>query len=149
MAATHPPQGSSATNKKRERASAYSLLLLFGLLIGLYFVFQYVDLLRELVSVQAQIAETQEFVRQSEQNNLDLAAELRYAASEEHVAEVARGELGYIQEGDDVYVLLDSVHPTEQTQAPASVAPQAQSDSFRPFEWNWWQSVFQRIGPDR
>ena len=146
MAATHVALRSQESDKKRERASAYSVMLLLGFVVGLYFVFQYVEQLRELVTVQAQIAEMKQDISLSQQSSLDLQAELQYASSDQYVAAVARGELGYIQDGDEVYVLLDFSDEEKALPTASSSAPDVEDDPFRPLDWTWWQSLFYKSG---
>ena len=129
---------------RRQRHPAYPALLLLAVVVGLYFLFQHVEQLRELSAVQAQVAEMRQNIALGEQNTLDLEAQLRYATSDEYVVQMARGELGYIQEGDEVYILLDQ--PAARVGiAPVAPTPVVEEDSFRPLDWAWWQSLFQQI----
>ena len=131
---------------RRQRHPAYPALLLLGVVVGLFFVFQHVEQLRELVAVQAQVAAMRQDIALGQQNTLDLQAELRYASSDEYVVQMARGELGYIQEGDEVYVLLDA--PAVEVEAlPTATPAEMEGDSFRPLDWAWWQSLLQQGGP--
>ena len=73
-------------------------------------------------------------MRSVTRNTLDLEAELRYATSDEYVVQMARGELGYIKEGDEVYILLD--RPAAQVENPSTTLPaDVEDDSFRPLDW--------------
>ena len=129
---------------RRQRHPAYPALLLLAVVVGLYFLFQHVEQLRELSAVQAQVAEMRQNIALGEQNTLDLEAQLRYATSDEYVVQMARGELGYIQEGDEVYILLDE--PAARLGSPPAEPPSAvEEESFRPLDWAWWQSLFQQI----
>ena len=129
---------------RRQRHGAYPALLLLAVVVGLYFLFQHVEQLRELSAVQAQVAEMRQHIALGEQNTLDLEAQLRYATSDEYVVQMARGELGYIQEGDEVYILLDE--PAARLgRPPAEPLPVVEEDSFRPLDWSWWQSLIQQI----
>ncbi|MCY4082351.1 MAG: septum formation initiator family protein [Caldilineaceae bacterium] len=129
---------------RRQRHPAYPALLLLAVVVGLYFLFQHVEQLRELSAVQAQVAEMRQNIALGEQNTLDLEAQLRYATSDEYVVQMARGELGYIQEGDEVYILLDE--PAARLGSPPAEPPAVvEEDSFRPLDWAWWQSLLQQI----
>jgi len=128
---------------RRQRHSAFPALLLLAAVVGLYFIFQHVDQLRELTAVQAQIAEMRRNITLGQQSTLDLQAQLRYATSDEYVVQMARGELGYVQEGDEVYILLGV--PAAAVESTPASAPAAAEDAFRPLEWSWWQSLLQRF----
>ena len=129
---------------RRQRHPAYPALLLLAVVVGLYFVFQHVEQLRELSAVQAQVAEMRQNIALGQQSSLDLEAQLRYATSDEYVVQMARGELGYIQAGDEVYILLDQ--PAARVgRPPAAPPPVVEEDSFRPLDWRWWQSLIQQI----
>ena len=144
MGLVRVPINPSPHDIRRQRHPAYPALLLLGVVVGLYFLFQYVEQLRELSAVQAQVAEMRQNIALGEQNSLDLEAQLRYATSDEYVVQIARGELGYIQEGDEVYILLD--RPAARAGSPpAAPSPVVEEDSFRPLDWAWWQSLFQQI----
>ena len=130
-------------DERRQRHPAYPALLLLAVVVGLYFLFQHVEQLRELTAVHAQVAEMRQNIALGHQNTLDLDAELRYATSEEYVVQMARGELGYIKEGDEVYILLDA--PDAQVESlPTALPTDVEDDSFRPLDWSWWQSLFQQ-----
>ena len=116
MGLTRASINANPADARRQRPSAYPALLLLGAVVGLYFVFQHVEQLRELTVVQAQVAEMQRNITLGHQNTLDLQAELRYATSDEYVVQMARGELGYIQDGDEVYILLGT--PTAKGREP-------------------------------
>ncbi len=129
---------------RRQRHPAYPALLLLAVVVGLYFVFQHVEQLRELSAVQAQVAEMRQNIALGQQSSLDLEAQLRYATSDEYVVQMARGELGYIQEGDEVYILLDQ--PAARVgSSPAAAPPAVEEGSFRPLDWRWWQSLIQQV----
>ena len=143
MGLVHVPISPNPHNVRRQRHLAYPALLLVAVVVGLYFLFQHVEQLRELSAVHAQVAEMRQNIALGHQNTLDLEAELRYATSDEYVVQMARGELGYIQEGDEVYILLDK--PAAQVENTSTVPPaDVEDDSFRPLDWSWWQSLFQR-----
>ncbi len=128
---------------RRQRHPAYPALLLLAVVVGLYFLFQHVEQLRELGAVHAQVAEMRQNIALGHQNTLDLEAELRYATSDEYVVHMARGELGYIKEGDEVYILLEK--PAAQVEnTPTTLLADVEYDSFRPLDWSWWQSLFQQ-----
>ncbi len=132
-------------DNKRQRFSAHPVLFLVGVVVVLYFVYQHIEKLRELGAVQAQIAEMQQNITLGQQSTLDLQAKLSYASSDEYVVQVARGELGYIQDGDEVYVLLDA--PSADVEILPTASPtELEEDSFRPLDWSWWQSLFQWDG---
>ncbi len=129
---------------RRPRHPAFPALLLLSAVVGLYFIFQHVDQLRELTAVQAQIAEMRRNIALGQQNTLDLQAQLRYATSDEYVVQMARGELGYVQDGDEVYILLGVPDAAVESAPPAAPAAAA-DDAFRPLDWSWWQSLLQRF----
>ena len=129
---------------RRQRHPAFPALLLLAAVVGLYFIFQHVDQLRELTAVQAQIAEMRRNITLGQQSTLDLQAQLRYATSDEYIVQMARGELGYVQDGDEVYILLGVPAAAVASSSPAAPAA-AEEDAFRPLEWNWWQSLLQRF----
>ena len=128
---------------RHQRYPPYPVLLLLGAVVGLFFVFQHVEQLRELAAARAQNAEMRRIITLGHQNTLNLQAELRYATSDEYVVQMARGELGYIQDGDEVYILLNA--PAGEVESLPTASPaDAADDSFRPLDWNWWQSLLQR-----
>ena len=144
MGLVRVPLNPGSPDVRRQRHPAYPALLLLAVVVGLYFLFQHVEQLRELSAVQAQVAEMRQNIARGEQSTLDLEAQLRYATSDEYVVQMARGELGYIQEGDEVYILLDQ--PAARVGiAPAAPTPVVEEDSFRPLDWAWWQSLIQQI----
>ena len=143
MGLVRVPISPNPHDARRQRHPAYPALLLLAVVVGLYFLFQHVEQLRELSAVHAQVAEMRQNIALGHQNTLDLEAELRYATSDEYVVQMARGELGYIKEGDEVYILLDK--PAAQVENPSTTLPaEVEDDSFRPLDWNWWQSLFQQ-----
>ena len=144
MGLVRVPLNPGPTDVRRQRHPAYPALLLLAVVVGLYFLFQHVEQLRELSAVQAQVAEMRQNIARGEQSTLDLEAQLRYATSDEYVVQMARGELGYIQEGDEVYILLDQP-AARMGIAPAAPTPVVEEDAFRPLDWAWWQSMFQQI----
>ena len=144
MGLVRVPLNPSPNDVRRQRHPAYPALLLLTVVVGLYFVFQHVEQLRELRAVQAQVAEMRQNIVLGQQSSLDLEAQLRYARSDEYVVQMARGELGYIQEGDEVYILLDQ--PAARVGSPpAAPTPAVEEDSFRPLDWRWWQSLIQQV----
>ncbi len=144
MGLVRVPLNPSPHDERRQRHPAYPALLLLAVVVGLYFLFQHVEQLRELSAVRAQVADMERNIALGQQNTLDLEAQLRYATSNEYVVQMARGELGYIQEGDEVYILLDA--PSAQVgNAPTAPDPVAEEGSFRPLDWSWWQSLFQQL----
>ena len=143
MGLVRVPISPNPHDARRQRHPAYPALLLLAVVVGLYFLFQHVEQLRELSLVHAQVAEMRQNIALGHQNTLDLEAELRYATSDEYVVQMARGELGYIKEGDEVYILLDK--PGAQVENTSTILPaEVEDDSFRPLDWNWWQSLFQQ-----
>ena len=144
MGLVRVPINPGSHDVRRQRHPAYPALLLLGVVVGLYFLFQHVEQLRELGAVQAQVAEMRRNITRGEQSTLDLEAQLRYATSDEYVVRMARGELGYIQEGDEVYILLDQP-AVRAGSPPAAPTPVVEEDSFRPLDWAWWQSLLQQI----
>ncbi len=143
MGLVRVPISPNPHDARRQRHPAYPALLLLAVVVGLYFLFQHVEQLRELSAVHAQVAEMRQNIALGHQNTLDLEAELRYATSDEYVVQMARGELGYIKEGDEVYILLDK--PAAQVENTSTTLPaEVEDDSFRPLDWNWWQSLFQQ-----
>ena len=143
MGLVRVPISPNPHDARRQRHPAYPALLLLAVVVGLYFLFQHVEQLRELSLVHAQVVEMRQNIALGHQNTLDLEAELRYATSDEYVVQMARGELGYIKEGDEVYILLD--RPAAQVENPSTTLPaEVEDDSFRPLDWNWWQSFFQQ-----
>ena len=129
---------------RRQRPAVYPALLLFGLVIGLYFVFQHVEQLRELTAVRAQVADMRQNIILGEQNSLELQAELHFAASDAYVVQTARSELGFIQDGDEVYVLLGD--PATEAAGPQAQTPAlAAEDPFRPLDRSWWRSLLKQL----
>ena len=129
---------------RRQRHPAFPALMLLAAVVGLYFIFQHVDQLRELTVVRTQIAEMRRNITLGQQSTLDLQAELHYATSDEYVVQMARGELGYVQDGDEVYILLGTL-PAAVESAPAAVPAEVEEDAFGPLDWSWWQSLLQRF----
>jgi len=144
MGLVRVPLNPSPQDVRRQRHPAYPALLLLAVVVGLYFMFQHVEQLRELSAAQAQVAEMRQNIALGQQSSLDLEAQLRFATSDEYVVQMARGELGYIQQGDEVYILLDP--PAARAGSPpAAPTPAVEEDSFRPLDWSWWQSLIQQL----
>ena len=144
MGLTRVAINANSDDVRRQRHPAYPALLLLGAVVGLFFVFQHVEQLRELASVHTQVAEMQRNIALGHQNTLDLQAELGYATSDEYVIQMARGELGYIQDGDEVYILLNAAPAAEVGTAPTASPAGGEDDTFPPLDWSWWQSLLQR-----
>ncbi|MEZ4836976.1 MAG: hypothetical protein R2873_34115 [Caldilineaceae bacterium] len=86
----------------------------------------------------------------AEQWNLQLKNDLGYYASREYVEEIARSELGYMQPGDDVLVVLGTepeADSSTQTLSPAQVA--ASMTEPATFSRAWWQLWLDRLGLSR
>ena len=144
MGLTRVSINANPADARRQRPQSYPALLLLGAVVGLYFVFQHVEQLRELATVRAQVAEMQRNITLGHQGTLDLQAELRYATSDEYVVQMARGELGYIQDGDEVYILLGA--PTAKVESLPTASPaDVEDNAFRPLERSWWQSLLQQL----
>jgi cell division protein FtsB len=124
----------------------YSVILVVGLLVALFFLSGYLERTSELLAVQAQVAVFQRDIDSARQWNLQLKNDLAYYASDEYVAEIARSELGYVQPGDDVFVVLEkspgSVGKAAPEQSEQATSPAAEASPLSPFELRWWYELF-------
>ena len=140
---------------KREQSESvprFSFWTIIGLLLLLLFLLNYLDRVNELVTVQNNVSAMEREIELAQQWNLQLKNELNYYASREYVEEIARAELGYVQPGDDVFVVLgteaesDTVEVTGVTEngqsSVANVEPVL-------FSRAWWQLWLDRLGVAR
>ncbi len=130
-------------NDERARSS---VILIATVLVVLAFLFSYTERTAQLFSVRAQLTRHQDDIAWAKQWNLQLQDELHYYQSPEYVAEIARSELGFVQPGDDVYVVLPDPNQTAARSTAAetlSLAPAA-SDTQRssPLSIEWWYAIF-------
>ena len=134
--------------ERSEAQFRVTLSWVFALLLGLFFLFNYLDRINELISVQAEIGELEQDVERMEQWNLQLQDELRYYASPEYVDEIARSELGYIQPGDEVFVVLSEDDQTSslanlgQSATCGVAAPPEETGAFSFFDLDRWSALF-------
>lgn len=140
---------------KRERiesAPRVSFWAIVGLLLLLLFLLNYLDRVNELMSVQSNVSAMEQEIDLAQQWNLQLKNELSYYASREYVEEIARSELGYVQPGDDVLVVLSTGDESSTTDEGATVSnKQATALSVEPvfFSRAWWQLWMERVGVAR
>ncbi|MCB0114796.1 MAG: septum formation initiator family protein [Caldilineaceae bacterium] len=138
---------------KRDRSESAPLLRLgtiVGLLLLLLFFLNYLDRVNELVTIQGSVSAMEREIELAEQWNLQLKNDLGYYASREYVEEIARSELGYMQPGDDVLVVLGTepeADSSTQTLSPAQVA--ASMTEPATFSRAWWQLWLDRLGLSR
>lgn len=138
--------------EQSESAPRFSFWTIIGLLLLLLFLLNYLDRVNELVTVQNNVSAMEREIELAQQWNLQLKNELNYYASREYVEEIARAELGYVQPGDDVFVVLgteaesDTVEVTGVTEngqsSVANVEPVL-------FSRAWWQLWLDRLGVAR
>ena len=119
-----------------------------GLLLLLVFLLNYLDRVGDLMRVRGTVSSMQQEVDLAHQWNGQLKSDLNYYASREYVEEIARSELGFVQPGDDVLVVLS---PQAETAAePALVLETGADDSNGAapslFSVTWWQTWLQRLG---
>ncbi len=128
-----------------ELPSNRSVLLLIGLLVAAFFVFNYLERINELAAVRAQIVTLQRDLAQAEQRNAELEATRLEVAGAAYVAEAARSELGLILPGDDPFVILGQPAPPLGTQngaEAAGLATQPPATEADLFNVAWWRSLF-------
>jgi cell division protein FtsB len=132
-------------NQRTEKK--YSFILVVGLILGLFFLSGYLERVGELLSAQAQVTAFQQDIDSAKQWNLQLKDDLVYYASPEYVAEIARSELGYVQPGDDVLVVLNAsatrsqdVAVSESSESEAS--PGTVEATLSPLDARWWYGLF-------
>jgi cell division protein FtsB len=128
-----------------QTSTRFSFWGLVGLLLILFFLLNYLDRVNDLLAVQGKITAMQQEVQWAQQWNLQLQDELNYYASPEYVEEMARAELGYIQPGDNVLVVLEAA--TSSSPASEPVSAQEALGTQRPnettlFSLEWWQWLF-------
>ncbi|MBX2999002.1 MAG: septum formation initiator family protein [Caldilineaceae bacterium] len=131
--------------ERNEPSSRFSFWGIVGILMILFFVLNYLDRVNDLLAVQGKIAAVQQEVRWAQQWNLQLRDEFNYYASAEYVEEMARAELGYIQPGDNVLVVLEA--PLSE---PSLSDPIVEAEALGPeriermalFSLEWWQWLF-------
>ncbi len=137
---------------KRDRSESMpriSFWTIIGLLLLLVFLLNYLDRVNNLMTARASVSAMEQEVELAQQWNGQLKAELSYYASREYVEEIARSELGYVQPGDDVLVVLS---PQDETAAepalPLGTGDESSSGGAEPSPLSvvWWQSWLQRLG---
>jgi cell division protein FtsB len=131
--------------ERKEPSSRFSFWGIVGLLMILFFLLNYLDRVNDLLAVQGKISAMQQEVQWAQQWNLQLQDEFNYYASPEYIEEMARAELGYVQPGDNVLMVLKAPSPAPSTHAPVLV--EAVDDGQRPeqmalFSLEWWQWLF-------
>jgi cell division protein FtsB len=115
-------------------------LVLFALIVFcLLFLVGYASRLAERARLQAEIANWEERIVQSQQEQALLQAQLTYVQSDAFVHERARDELGMVLPGDELVIRLEQ-GPTLQPGEPALGEPTIQSSS-RP-NWRQWLDLF-------
>jgi cell division protein FtsB len=125
----------------------YSFILVVGLILGLFFLSGYLERVGELLSAQAQVTAFQQDIDSAKQWNLQLKDDLVYYASPEYVSEIARSELGYVQPGDDVFVVLDA-GATRSQEVAVSESSESEASSgaieaaLSPLDARWWYGLF-------
>lgn len=147
-----PVKGSTMKRERSESAPRISFWTIIGLLLLLFFLLNYLDRVNELVTVQNNVSAMEREIELAQQWNLQIKNELSYYASREYVEEIARSELGYVQPGDDVLVVLGT--ETESDTVEAAAAMQNGQDSMASvepvvFSRAWWQRWLDRLGVAR
>jgi cell division protein FtsB len=131
--------------ERNQTSTRFSFWWLVGLLLILFFLLNYLERVNDLLAVQGKITAMEQEVQWAQQWNLQLQDELNYYASPEYVEEMARAELGYIQPGDDVLVVLEAAPSSSPASEPVSA--QEALGTQRPtrttlFSLEWWQWLF-------
>jgi cell division protein FtsB len=132
-------------SERNDTSSQFSFWGIVGLLLVLFFLLNYLDRVNDLLAVQGKIEAVQQEVQWAQQWNLQLEDELNYYASPEHVEEMARAELGYVQPGDNVLVVLEAAPSAPSTNAPIvaeEVAGVQRPERMALFSLEWWQWLF-------
>lgn len=130
--------------QRNETSSRFSFWGVVGLLLILFFLLNYLDRVNDLLAVEGQITAMQQEVQWAQQWNLQLQDEFNYYASPEYVEEMARSELGYIQPGDDVLVVLEATSSSPSAEPVETMATRMNrpSDQATLFSLEWWQWLF-------
>lgn len=134
--------------ERKETFSRFSFWGVVGLLMILFFLLNYLDRVNDLLAVQGKITAMQQEVQWARQWNLQLQDEFNYYASAEYVEEMARAELGYVQPGDKVLVVLEAPSSAPSTNAPdlaeqvAGVERPERPAQMALFSLEWWQWLF-------
>jgi cell division protein FtsB len=136
-------------HERSESAPRISFWTIIVLMLLLLFVFNYLDRVNELVMVQSSASTMEREIELAQQWNLQLKNELSYYASREYVEEIARSELGYVQPGDDVFVVLGTETESNMLGVTgASGNGQNSGALVEPvlFSRAWWQLWLERLG---
>jgi cell division protein FtsB len=134
--------------ERKETSSRFSFWGVVGLLMILFFLLNYLDRVTDLLAVQGKITAMQQEVQWAQHWNLQLQDEFNYYASPEYVEEMARAELGYVQPGDNVLVVLEAPSSASSTSAPimaeevAGVQRPERPARMALFSREWWQWLF-------
>ncbi|MBI1298670.1 hypothetical protein GC175_27360 [bacterium] len=145
-------KGSIMKHERSESAPRISFWTIIGLLLLLLFLLNYLDRVNELVMVQSSASTMEREIELAKQWNLQLKNELSYYASREYVEEIARSELGYVQPGDDVFVVLGTETESDMLGGAGALENgQNSSASVEPalFSRAWWQLWLDRLGVAR
>ena len=131
--------------ERNQTSTRFSFWWLVGLLLILFFLLNYLERVNDLLAVQGKITSMEQEVQWAQQWNLQLQDEVNYYASPEYVEEMARAELGYVQPGDDVLVVLEAAPSSPPAREPVSA--QEALGTQRPngttlFSLEWWQWLF-------
>ena len=101
MAKAHAPKKQAPQKKPRKRASVFTTLLLLALLVGLG-----VTLHRQqaaVVRAQSEKAALEAQVQSQQQENAALAEDIAEGPTQEKMEEIAREQLGYVEQGERVF----------------------------------------------
>ncbi len=129
------PAGAPPTDNASRpgRRAPIVIFVLIGLLV--LFLVNYVQRMEAKEGVQTQIVQLQSDILRAEKMHAVLTDELAKVNDASHIAEIARDDLGFVQEGDKPLVVIDP--PATPTALPI-VAAEARAPVITDPNWRQW-----------
>jgi cell division protein FtsB len=118
------------------RTSHLALIVMIGLC--LFFIVSYAGRVMQRTYLEAEAVRWEAKIEQAEANTLILAAERSYVESDAYIQEKARNELGLVQPGDALVIVVPST-PTPVI-APMTVEESVQNRAKA--NWQQWLELF-------
>lgn len=131
--ATSNPQTDLPIEQERRRNPRF-LILLLVLLCGL-FVTGYVERLSRLEAMQAQVAEVNRQISESQQRNANLSEELLRVQDPSYLALRARNDIGLAPEGEVAVAIYDA--KPQFVEAPTDLQQIGRLPAIKP-PWQQW-----------
>ena len=129
-----PTATSSTTNSLR--TSHLALIVMIGLC--LFFIVSYAGRVMQRTYLETKVVHWEAKIAQAEANTLALAAERSYVESDAYIQEKARNELGLVQPGDALIIVV----PSTPTPVITPVAVEESVQNTEKANWQQWLDLF-------